>query len=704
MSANNLNWSHPAPFTGAGHTGQGSERNEEREQRPDHSRAEESESDVAPSFTPSSVPTTNAFGFVSPFFQDQEPLGSVYPDSFSHAPPAYRTQAHPLSFTPSYQLRSLEASPYTPSHAPTLPQQSAAGSHSYVPPGPNAARTLDDAMPGTAPNFENIIPDLSDSDPELGDDQALLKYARTKESKAVDRRPLNSSHPASIASEPSRADKGKGVVRPPPAAPSRATATAPSKPTSKVKPRPVGSSRAASSKKRALSPVPSSQPTRRGRAPGAAGYTNTDLAEMCRLMRQHLPLGPNEVAAVVRDFNSWARAHGRPERGEKAFSSKFNGLVKTPKPTGGGQVPEFIEDAWEIDDLMNERANTRVLDDLAIDGRSGGGDEAIEISSDDNDDNVPQVKKIKTENVENASALLHSSLTTPSGTSRTPVVSSKAPVAVATKRSRPGVTSSLVDTISSAFDPRVQAARDDARLAQRQQTTVMDLLSSQLREANTRIAQLQDRLADETRRADMAETDPFSAPFTCQPLSAPFIRQPFSAPLARQSFSTFICISWHSPIPSSPYKPSDFESYYPPSPLLNAPAITAQAVSQPPGSLSPSRSASTVSQLPNQSSSSSLHTPSALTSTGRFPLLSASHEPASSSSATTSVAPTGLNALAAAAAAGSQLSATFMGAADSTVSQDVAYSFSGTVTPRRQRIAHFSLDISDANNTQQNVQ
>lgn len=154
--------------------------------------------------------------------------------------------------------------------------------------------------------------------------------------------------------------------------------------------------------------------------------------------------------------------------------------------------------------------NTRTLDDPAIDGtiscrvvRSIG--ELIEISSDEEDeDTIPQIKKVKLEpDTDVDTSLLRISTMASASTNKSSAKAAAAPVAV--KHSCPAVITSLVNTITFIFDPRAQATHDDARNTACQQMSMMELLSAQLREKDTQLTVLQDRLAEETRRANAAE-------------------------------------------------------------------------------------------------------------------------------------------------------------------------------------------------------
>ncbi|KAI0927351.1 hypothetical protein AcV5_007905 [Taiwanofungus camphoratus] len=176
--------------------------------------------------------------------------------------------------------------------------------------------------------------------------------------------------------------------------------------------------------------------------------------------------------------------------------SKWDAMVRTPKPTGNTEVPPSIEHAWAIDELINQRAHARPLNDSRIDG-NGDPDDG---EADDNSEKKPLIhrtspasKKAKLGGYKPSSSV-HTSNSTTAG-----------PVAV--KRSRPAITHSLLDNIAATFDPEAQAAREDARAARNAQTSILNAVLVQMRDTQGRMDTLLDRLSSETRRADQLESE-----------------------------------------------------------------------------------------------------------------------------------------------------------------------------------------------------
>jgi hypothetical protein len=158
-------------------------------------------------------------------------------------------------------------------------------------------------------------------------------------------------------------------------------------------------------------------------------------------------------------------------------------LVRMTKPTGDAECPPHIERAHEINDLTNEKAGTRDLDDDEF------ADEVIVIGSDDDEPvaTTPRVS-VKTETQGPTLAARHSitPASRPSRTSRTPGLD-------------------LLTSITASLDPRLHAARDDDRAARTLQTTQIISMSNQLRDANMTINGLRDQLLQVERERTNAE-------------------------------------------------------------------------------------------------------------------------------------------------------------------------------------------------------
>ncbi|KAJ3804734.1 hypothetical protein F5876DRAFT_70387 [Lentinula aff. lateritia] len=125
----------------------------------------------------------------------------------------------------------------------------------------------------------------------------------------------------------------------------------------------------------------------------------------------------------------------------KSLQIKYKQLVKTTKPTGDAELPRNVEEALKIEELMNDKAGTRDLDDLDID-------------SELDKENATTRKKSKATVKKQSSA-----------TGRQTSVT----------RSR-----DFVDTLLAALDPVAQTARAEEQSSCALQATSMLTMSSQL--------------------------------------------------------------------------------------------------------------------------------------------------------------------------------------------------------------------------------
>ena len=141
-------------------------------------------------------------------------------------------------------------------------------------------------------------------------------------------------------------------------------------------------------------------------------------------------------------------------------------------------MPEYVYQAHEIEDAMNEKAGTRDLDDDDI------ADEVVEISSDDDDEDdeppkpPPSSKKasgpIKKESNDNSG----------------PVARRATSDRIAQPRQSRNAGANLLATLSGALDPATQAARQEERAARTFQTSQLFSVSAQLREAQNLVESL----------------------------------------------------------------------------------------------------------------------------------------------------------------------------------------------------------------------
>ncbi|KAG6824838.1 hypothetical protein H0H92_005661 [Tricholoma furcatifolium] len=108
--------------------------------------------------------------------------------------------------------------------------------------------------------------------------------------------------------------------------------------------------------------------SKRGRPRGAGNYQADDVSMLLDMVEQELPLGQKGWTNISRRYNKWAHRNKRPERTLKSLETKYKQLVKTTMPTGDAYCPPEVKRAHGIEELINERACTRDLDDDEFDG------------------------------------------------------------------------------------------------------------------------------------------------------------------------------------------------------------------------------------------------------------------------------------------------------------------------------------------------
>ncbi|KAJ8483175.1 hypothetical protein ONZ45_g14690 [Pleurotus djamor] len=235
---------------------------------------------------------------------------------------------------------------------------------------------------------------------------------------------------------------------------------------------------------------------KRGRAAGAQNYSSDDCDTLLNIASEVLPLAAKGWEEVATLYNEWAEENGRPQRTARSLELKFKAFVKTPKPTGDGECPSEIERAHEIDALMNEKADTRDLDDEDI---VDSPPDTIELSSDDDDKPAPKTSvKVKAESKEATSFVARRT--------DSDRLSIRPPPRQRTNNQ------ALLSKLTEAIDPATHAARADARAERSIQNTQLIVLSNQLRDSQATLDRLRTQLAeaerarsDAERRADRAE-------------------------------------------------------------------------------------------------------------------------------------------------------------------------------------------------------
>ncbi|KAK0443814.1 hypothetical protein EV421DRAFT_512944 [Armillaria borealis] len=173
--------------------------------------------------------------------------------------------------------------------------------------------------------------------------------------------------------------------------------------------------------------------------------------------------------------------------------SSYTQLVKTSKPTGDAECPPHVERAHEIEDLMNEKAGSRDLDDEDI----------VDVDNDlesSDEENIPVKKN---------TAAVQPQVRGP--VARRPATDCLAG-SVNTGPRRRNNAQDILQNISSVLSPDAQMARSEEFSTRSMQTTQIFTLSSQNRDLQNRIDRLQSDLAaaeracnEAERRADRAE-------------------------------------------------------------------------------------------------------------------------------------------------------------------------------------------------------
>ena len=161
--------------------------------------------------------------------------------------------------------------------------------------------------------------------------------------------------------------------------------------------------------------------------------------------------------------------------------------MKTAKPTGEAEVPPDVEHAHVIDDLMNEKAGSRDLDDEDI---VDADPEVIEISESekDMDDRKVVVKAEKAQTGPLACCL---------GADHISAVSS------CTRSHNNG--QALLANISKVLDPSTRCAHAEEQSFNTLQTGQIFTLSSQLRESQRQVEALRNQLTDAEHRCHNAD-------------------------------------------------------------------------------------------------------------------------------------------------------------------------------------------------------
>ncbi|KAF9043916.1 hypothetical protein BJ165DRAFT_1528500 [Panaeolus papilionaceus] len=246
----------------------------------------------------------------------------------------------------------------------------------------------------------------------------------------------------------------------------------------------------------------------KGRSTGSPNFSAEDIDALLEIAEEKLPLGGKGWESAADEYTDWAELNSRPVRTAKSLELKFKQLVKTTKPTGNAECPPHILRAHEIDNLMNEKAGSRDLDDDDI-VDAGDVDDTIELTDgdDDNDDEQgPPPSQKNARPAKEASKVKKEKLEGP--VARRPLADRLNTAILASGSARSATRSTnqgILSVISGALDPQARRARDQEHLVASMQTAQIHQLSSQLRDTQRQLDSVRNQLVEAERRFNAAE-------------------------------------------------------------------------------------------------------------------------------------------------------------------------------------------------------
>ncbi|KAF8873371.1 hypothetical protein CPB84DRAFT_1854068 [Gymnopilus junonius] len=221
----------------------------------------------------------------------------------------------------------------------------------------------------------------------------------------------------------------------------------------------------------------------KGHSAGAANYSGEDLDALFDILEESLPLGGHAWNSATDEFNAWAEENECPTQTAKSLELKFKQLIKTSKPTGDAECPPHVLRAHEIDELMNEKAGSRDLDNEDIIDANN----VIEVS--DTEEKTKEKKAMKT------------------ATKKVHVKKEKED-----DRIQPRVPCNsgqeLLSNISSALDPRTRFARNEENALTALQSQQIFQLNGQLHETQRQLEGLRLQLSDAEQLVGMLSPTP----------------------------------------------------------------------------------------------------------------------------------------------------------------------------------------------------
>ena len=108
----------------------------------------------------------------------------------------------------------------------------------------------------------------------------------------------------------------------------------------------------------AAAQVASAGQKRHGRAKGSQGYSASD----CTAVKEVLPLGAQEWALVLAQYNNYAELNNRAIQDLDPLKIKFRALVNHTKPRGDPDCPTYVREAKATQIAIDKRAEVIACD------------------------------------------------------------------------------------------------------------------------------------------------------------------------------------------------------------------------------------------------------------------------------------------------------------------------------------------------------
>ncbi|KAG2097929.1 uncharacterized protein F5147DRAFT_777798 [Suillus discolor] len=284
-----------------------------------------------------------------------------------------------------------------------------------------------------------------------------------------------------------------------------------------------------------------SEARKKGCKAGATGYSIQEVEHLLKEINRCIPLSGKAWDAVTVSYNVWAQRNCVSEHSTKAIRAKYDAITRIENPTG--------------DATISLKAGTIALDDSEWDDGASDGKsdmevkDVVEISTDDDE----EPKSVKSKHAGPKKSVVKAFHANPL-------------LEPGLRRPRTTAASEALSSLTSVFNPTVMKDCDESQLSQMVQFNQINTLQTELPEAHLRIEGLNNRLLQEARHADRAESQVemlkymLSSCDDSQPYHSPS-RSHYSPP--RQQAHTDDSRPFRTPTPSrSHYSPPRRRPYH----------------------------------------------------------------------------------------------------------------------------------------------